>query len=1626
MLARFIAAVHPPPSGDGVVVALINARQSVQASATFLNLEKLDQLHRALQALIQRVRAIDSLPVHATTTPDLRPLNATYRLFIEGAGNAYPAATRQKLQALKGLALAHALATNCPLAPTFADSWLTLGRAATKKGRTAEIWRQFAEQIDLTAVLNVHLPADAPQSIEVFVTTLRTLLDASLPDLNLDSGKNEDVAAPPGGPPKSEQIQSIDEDHSEGIESVLTDAKSRNHSLVRWQWARAKNASPLDACGFESGWDHLHRDELRIVTKRLAADLRSEAEREARLACLVLLALLFGLPPKLALTVPLQANGDLWLSLGDGCGYWSLEQVIERHPPPDDIAALGYNPRSSIRLPLAKVVSAFLLRLEASDRAETVGDLLFPEGSDGVSTEVEEYLKEIAPDTTHQPHPSRVTYSLGRLLLQITGQDTVAALGSLDLVLAGAEQLNYLCIHESKIIDAIFKANRFLGLGDSVEINDSEWVGSPLRPRLEVVSDGWASLCADSKKLTDRATPNLGIDNFLDIFNEQTHLDLAAFDFAAAHRGTQITRLTFAQLYSAKEMIVVNDKASDEFSAWRPLPRYPLLGKILDGRLANLRCAARRLEKSDRRMAKRIEEICDGKLPNAPMFFVINHGKRGYKISLLRTKDIRPVVKKYFGVINAGRHHWLSIFVERSVERPLQRVLMGHARKAFVPHGAGTGLAIRSSCDVLGKRMQAIAASLGMIAPPALANARPYEIELGAFVSNNTRTLDNEFVTEYLKEQNLYRYKAKECLESPPVDRHSTSAYGLVAGLRIIVSTGKALPDPWTCVFISLILFNGQVFDTALRGVWGAVMRNRMLRIGHAYVIESQLDHSAVPVIGVTITNLFLHAARQADPNPPDYRFSVQSLATWLRKAAPSSRWESNDEMVLGQLLAAAQRWLRCEISPHVYTTSSPCFQAATISTTSIARIAYGRPAIPKEPVRRSKSSPGQFDMHFKALSQMLHHHADTDRQVGENQNRRNQIAAELNSKYSEGVPPLIADDAEWLTDEVTVSPRQTRVLDVASVASYHSKLLPAFSALDVGTSFRELDADDWFRLFELVEADHRGEQLEQRRSIFRRFSRYWIRAGASVPRGIFVDPGAINPTEQVSRASAVYITKSECERASEYLNEVFRAEPLCALKASAKLKLLVNAPLRNGEASRIQNRDLEDAVPAVHITSSGFSHLKSHSSRRQILIDDELKQALASLREEVLKLLGHQRFILLWDDDSRMHDDVHRIDDAIDDALWVETGEQAVRKHAFRGSCVARTIYPEVERVVQELAAGSELIHGCKTDVEHQILRVPRAALKAGHFKCMSTLQYYFSVWPIALYDELSNSLAGLSPGDQLAKHAKWEAPAMRKALSRLRTSTDGSRPSEWSIFRKRLSGLGELPSMESLLVEEGPSVSKVKGGVGGSSLRKDDYRELLYVALRMVRFEPGTALAQSGVSGDRLSELEQIVSAAKLPAAVEADSHANCNWYRKQLCAPHRRGLLEALQLCHNASQLAVISSAMAPSIFVFDGPGSPTLKSVIQGLLTVTPRSLTVSILPAKTCSPGLAQELAAMPRKVLIKPSSKRFATGYRIGLTAVDATERGPRADGDTTQLFRLACQARLAILLSPKTGETHA
>lgn len=1624
---KIAIAIGAPQSCLGLVAAIGHAAQCLSKLCARENFSKLHQFSIATTRIATQLAQHSALPPHFTAVPDLKSLNSSFRLFVERR-NHHSREINDQIGEIKALAFTDAVARGKVISDSFASRLLTLQRCASKSGDGSKYWQQLADELpfnDDDARALIEQTGFDP--VREFLREFVPLLDGRIPDLEHRESIHcvpEKIAASAidieGAFPEQSDADDAEEEVVEKDDYAITEG------LVAWQNKRSTNASRLTACGLQFGWDHLHPEELRRATTQLAAILSNPSSDKHAFACLALISLASGLPPKLALLIPLLSNEDIWLDVEAGLLNWNLNRVVQRNSPDPVLLENSYRPSSTIRLPLpASVVSALKILKPSHNEACKIGELLF--GSIPDRAELlrrYEQFNKLGDSSSHCPRPSRFAYSLGRSVLKTTGQDVVAALTSLDFALAAPGALHYVCLNESILFDALDKTYSFLGLGETARPQSNGYIGSPLRPRDDVILEAWNKQREESDRIKRLVTPRMSIRDFVKIFNQLSFYYLGAITFLSGHRGTRLERLTYPMLFSSREFLEISDKESTEYSAYRILPRFQSLDATLEAHLSLLRSLANRIDRHDRKLAKRLTDISLGKRKNCPLFFTLREKGKTWELMPVRTAHLADFFLTNFGAArNFARHFWLSKLIEIGAPRMLPRFFLGHARRGMEPQGAAGGVSVRTACKAIGPMLSSTAESFGFrdLNPVRTTSYQPDRVPFR--FPRTLAKLESNFVKDYIASVDVPKHIASAIAEPCPYDSMTLAGHSAISHLRRRFAIETAPLEPWSRLLVALIVFDGGSDHQLVEAAWNSIPE-RLVRVGKTPIIELSLPSGIRPLLLQTPTAVCLN---QAITQPIiSFIEACRSVSGWVEAVSGFSF--SAPTNAISFLCSLMVRWMRIEISPWLMTASSLEFSAACISMRSLARSAYGRPALPcaDEPVPPLSGSSARtpLEKEISDLAKVVNDIADTKKKYGENRKRLRLLCEALVAHVREAsLSPLALDIAAWLTHEVTTK----HPMEVSSIASYFSKLKDGLIELDQETSFEDLDPDDWLEFRELIETDHAGEQLKQRQSILRRFSAYWRSRGCAVPGAIFV--AADGTAAEIAHASAIYVSWRDVEHVATLIGEHFSSQPLLRKKAEVKLSLCSHAPFRSGEISRVRSVDLGIALPAVFITSSGFSHLKNQRhSRGSVQLGDIQHQNLLSLYRTADQLSTQRSgYIWLLDDPDRRFSDVAELDHVLGRALRLATGEAKARIHSLRGSAVARAVTPLADDVLVSLSEGAFLWLPAPGVDDHEWLKISIAARQARHSRPLTTIRYYCATWPIQLFFELSQTLESVPVDDSYATYVDGLRPdALRQAKSRVRRENPTSPLAEWQIFAKRLSEVSKLASVEALLAKNATTPSLMPRKSRTDALLEKQC--IHYVLLRTTGSEIEVAINESRVSVLYVPILEELLRKAEpdLIAATGSDptgpSADDQREWRRHLARESGQKLMSGAVSCRD---IAVVAKA----IQLLDTEAKfniqeDALLQTIRALRDVVPQEFTFNILPSLSqSSPTLQRRVSAIDPQASVKRASKRHGVGYTLTLTSVEPDKRGPRPDGDATNVFRQALRVQLVLISTQPKGE---
>lgn len=1627
VMVRMVSALRMPPPFFGLVGALSYASKCLSSLCDGESFVRLRQFRDAAARIAFKLSRHTELPSHLTATPDPKSLNATLRLFFERSGR-YPRHIEDQICAIKALALTHAVGSNNSIAETFAARLLTLQRSAAKEGKSSLHWQQLAANLPFRdEEAQALLKQTTFDPIRDFVQELLLLLDGKVPDLMLETDKTKVINANHCSAeshdndqdnPDRETTPTSDED---GEESVRHSDHELSQGFVDWQKKRATNAHRLAACGFPFGWNHLHPLELQRATTQIATVLETPSSETRNLACLAAISLASGLPPALALCIPLLANDDLWLDIDAGILHWNLNRVTKRQLPAPGLLAASYHPSSVVRMPLPILVASSLKSfMSARGDATRVDDLLFPVATDkeDLLSRYEQFLK-LGDTSSHCPRPARFAYSLGRCVLASTGQDVIAALCSLDFTLAASGQLHYVCLNESLLFDALDSTYEFLRLGKIIRPQTLGYIGSPYRPRDEQVITGWRKILGEVKRLEAHITPRMAISDFIGIFNQLNLHNLGAVAFLSGHRGTRLERLTYPMLFSSNEFLGISDKESSEYSSYRVLPRFDSLDCILDAHLKLLKSLATRMNREDRMLAKRLEAISTGQRKHCPLFFTLVANENTWKLRPIRTKELTDYFTKEFAAArNFGRHFWLSKLIERGASRMLVRFLLGHARRGMEPHGAAGGVSVRTACDTIAPTLDSIASECGFpttrLAPRATI-VIPRRVSFSfprAFPESK-----NESVDDYIASLDVPGHRASVLAEPCPFDSLTLVCHTAIEFIRGRFIEETSTLTPWSRLLLALLIFDGIFDSRQLESTWAAIPGS-VLRLGQTPIIEFAYERGFRPIL------LQPPSASCLDQilglHPIEFETACHEVSSWAQTVSGYSFSTPKEGITF--LAGLMRRWMSIEISPWLITASTYEFSSACISMPSIARLSFGRPASfdlddPYPPARTRRNASNSLESEIDALAKIVRRIGDTTKRTGENRKRLIQLKGALEAHLKSDLSPMAADICIWQLAESTMD----NAMEVASDASYLGRLKPGLKNLDPQMCFADLDPEDWLALQERIEDGHNGEQLKQQRSALRRLANYCRNQGCAIPGSIFA--AGEDKASPIKHASAVYISERDVERVGAAIADYFQPTPLLRAMAEAKLALCASAPLRSGEISRVRTIDIGIVTTAVAITSSGFSHLKKQGlSRGNVELGEAQYLQLVSLRDQVAKLSNHRDgYLWLVDDPKKRFWDVSEIDQMLGRALRLATGEKNARIHSFRGSAIARKVTPHVGALLECLVSRQVIKLPSPTTEDSEWLRVSAAARQARHTRPLTTIRYYCGTWPLQMYLELFRTLERIPINDGYARLSDGTRPAaLRQAVSRIRRKFPDAPLAEWQMFTERLKRITSIPSIETLL-SSSETTSKVTPHPSNSSAKTDSQR-IHYLLLRQSELEIAVATDESRIPTSYVPLLEKsCLHHAHASNNAGFSAKQRRDWQRR-LASPTGQNLISAAAHIHDVQ-------AITKAIRLLDQDttteiSEECLLQVIRTLRDVVPKDVTFNILPSMhNSSQLLQQKIRVIDPDATIKRSSKRFGCGYVLTLSAANQSKRGPLPDGMTTEIFRQALRVQLTLLVTQPFGD---
>lgn len=1611
--AEFLRAisgvVSAPNSGAGLLpaikalIAVLKALDDASSRPGLRDLvERVIRLHRLLSA-------VDGIPSHLRAVPDKSLVSAQFWLLLMFAGGGRSADTGPVVKQLVGAVLLFHLLRGKPMPAYRAEQLHSLVGWPAMRWNHRKRWERFVQAMTLE-----------PDVIRAAVshTRVESLIDLGgwLADLtgqvlqcNVPKAKSEEPAPSAAARMAPEENQVIDNDDGNDFEEGKEVAAG---PLVRWCFRRAIKGWSPGSAGL-NGWPWLSPAELRRTAKKVVQAANCGDDMSRRLAGLLVLSLVTGLPLRLLLRLPFASNGDLWYDVTNGWVEWSLDALVPREAIPEEILQNGFGPGSIMRYPIPAWAAEIILGIESD--APTVGERLCP-GMD---------LKEIRSrcwaliegdaDNPRKPYFSRFAYALGAAILEATGDTVSAAYASLDFRHLAPSEPHYLCFPKARLFEAIQTTYTWLGLGDACESVPDGYVGSPLAPRPEVYRAVVRSLADELQGLGMASAKRSGFDEVVKIFNSRVNLVATLFVLLIGERGTCLERRTVAALFGHPDLAIIFDKET-ESAAERPIPLIQRVRRLLEAYLGDVRflanCARR---EGHRRLAQRLEALADLRRPNMPAFVLIMPMKDGrYQLAPVRARNVDEMLRTYDMEHNAGRHYWLSHLAEIGHPAYLRRALSGHGAKAGQAFHSSSGLVPLAVLDELRQLFEAEAtvcelpsdwpslgkhagtASLPAVRPPPSGHVRDAAIE--AYVRKDHR--------------NAGRGRRSFCLQSAAYYAHACAIR--LAALRC--SEGL---HPGAALLLTLAVLDGLYDPDLCEQAWLALTQGEATPLASTIWCELELKCGRKRVFSPLQPSMLLLNELRHSVDQVDFLEARKLLMAWLRNTAPNMLWPAGEEKSLAALCGLGLHLALFELPVWIVTAETQHLGAASISLSSLARRAYQLPLAPGDkaatrlrPRRRTRSA-SNLDEVLKRLNQV----ASLKKRYGEDRARKRKLLQVMSLVHA-CFPvhfPMVDAVIDYLIAECAERPVHGEPIVVGTMAGYLGGLRISLEKRLLSHPL-EFVENDWVELKEELEKAVQDNETEFDPSPLRRFARYWRSQGANVPMEIFAE-GSGQQTERSSWSTAsTFVWAHEWARVCALVLRSAVPKSVPDEVCRVYLAMLWAAPNRANETNYLRLQDLDDELDQVVVTSSGFGHLKTgDESRRAIHLCPEVSQQLSALRARLRSISPSRTYFFFDGDDPGNDFEFITMQERVSRALREVTGDPTARRHSLRGRAECELLVKDIDQFVlahleaRHVVASEQLMPRTGVETWRSLMY---ASSQAGHHS-MTAITTYLTIWPLVARQVRMDILSDLWPGERLCRSGGVEWGHMRVMKHRAE-KTGGTSLAAWDRLMRSasLDTVARRVILMGLVPEQREDAAFRPASPAIFPPAEERGRTIWCVGLLV-------AGASDQLATD-LSLAKEIAQVKQIASVVRCAETKTVNRTADLLRTIRMHGFSLARRLVETAD--AGVLKLAATALLETDRVLSVTEKelvSTLSALTEVLPEDWGIAILPEKEGLPRNAiPRMRSLKPDLIVKAPSRSQQNRYRFTVTAPGASRFSPRSQGCATRALAIL----LAVVIEVLTG----
>lgn len=1263
------------------------------------------------------------------------------------------------ISALLALGTLHAIERNTSISQLFVEGIHSLYKSAAKSTVHAD-WRTISS-VDILSrsSLELVLPKLISASRKKFVAHALAILETpavNVASVNLypqryeRSSSTDDNKSPPIAPvvskPDPDRSSKTTKKEVSGGEIDQDEAARRfesGDSILLWHATRAAFAHRNERLTLQS-WESLPVELTIYISRALSSILSGEVGAKKPAASLGLLSLFTSTPLHVLLHADLMSGADFYIDLEHGCFVWCITDLInikinDDTEIPDDSRTTG---AQYFRIPLPEVIVQYLRSLQYGEVAATIHELfgVAPDSPewDALIGEVRELLRELG-DPAYPANPGRWVNSIARMYVETAQSDLMAAVCSCSFELTSISALHYFHPSGREIEDACKDVYQKLGLGPIASIFLEEGAVVKNIPSDQELKSGFWSMEMDMRAHFKCIRSRTTAQRRLDSFNALVDLSAASFVFFTGSRGSKIEEIRVGSVYFSDEIVHLDDKDVLDERGSRLIPKTEFLNHVL-ARLGHaqlligkLLAASLQKDQGDKwRELARSEFRFD-----AIAFQTIDCVKGRYCGKPLTAKTIERIARAHFSRgKNFMRHVLITRWSTARLDRNLLRLITGHSRSGLQVPALGAVYSPKSAIAATRQPLQQMLAQwVPQLDPAELVDFKPVFLELpGRRVHKNHQA---------------HRQDLLLGISGPRFDRWHLAAYEITTAVRTLLLNDHAPINPWADLWLHLLVFDGLHEESDLASIFSDLEHSLELgESGWTYKFRRKGNRDAHVNVVQAPTAVLLHSLSPLLASKKDlpgaYASIVNDAGDWLRAAYPKAwgghKAQAATSSVPDILMSNVRLWCDLCVATALQYSYEPKSKAAMLDSRSASRILglvgeFSDPVPPKAPAYHRSFHIAQ---QLKDLFTLVNEIGDNDKPLGEIRERANQMTARLQglgASAPNSWPDMLVRCIRQNIKKVLE--RDQHRLEFSSLSTYLGYLRPNLKVLAAELP-GDYDDIDWLEVSHALRAiDHADAEVSQERQESQDDAANWLLKTLR-DDGVSIPDGALTKTQTrtllpTTSHPIVHVEDKQLDRVGEVLALWFHEAPIHALRAELTMELLRSAPLRWGELSCINRRDLVRLMPLFCIQPSGFSQIKSYLSKRLLPMSARASTLCDTLLKRLTQAqqpIGHREFLFLdWNGGDTDRAQLYWLHSAITEVLRAFTANPNVRVHTLRARFISNQIFPGWRRLLGEWLSGSlgptKLAEFFQYSTE-TAWRIDQSRCMAGHSQDRTTLGFY------------------------------------------------------------------------------------------------------------------------------------------------------------------------------------------------------------------------------------------------------------------------------------------------------------